>query len=90
MRTTLEVPNANCPACLNEAKAALLESPSVREVHLNASTGHVEIEHDLRDPTELTAILGSLRGWAVAPNGEVEMVSATPTITGPCRPHSTN
>jgi hypothetical protein len=72
---------------MNDAKSALLDSPGVREVHMDASTGRFEVEHELADPSVLTAIIGTLHGWEVAINGEVELVQASSTIDEPCQTH---
>ena len=88
MLTSIEVLNANCPSCLNDATTALMREPGVNTVHLDSSKGHFQVGHDLPDPSTITDILSrELRGWSVGSNGEVEMVHTSPTLVDSCKVH---
>jgi hypothetical protein len=88
MLTSVEVLNANCPSCLNDASAALMRSPGVNDVQLDSSHGCFQVEHDLPSASAITDILSrELRGWSVASNGEVEMVHTSPTLVNSCKVH---
>ncbi len=91
MLTSIEVLNANCSYCLHSAREALLKYPGVQDVRIHQSDGYLQVEHNLRDPTELTSVLGrQLRGWTVAGNGEVEMTHTSPTVVDNCKVHPDN
>jgi copper chaperone CopZ len=88
MLTSVEVLNANCPTCLNDASTALMKTPGVNEVHHDSSNGCLQVQHDLSDPTTITDVLSrELRGWCVDSNGDVEMVHTSPTLTTSCKVH---
>jgi hypothetical protein len=85
MLTSIEVKNANCSFCFNEARSALLQSPLVRAVNADAAHGCFQIDHDYPGSTEILAILDQrLKAWTVAGNGEVEMARATASVIDRC------
>jgi hypothetical protein len=85
MLTSIEVNNANCSFCFNEARAALLQSPAVHTVTVDASHGCFQIDHDYPDVTPILAILDlKLKAWTVAGNGEVEMVPSSASVIDQC------
>lgn len=88
MLTSIDVEGANCLFCLNSAKEALLANPKVHVVHVDAESECFQVEHDLPDAGELKVILDrSLRGWAVASNGEVKMVPTSSALATGCALH---
>lgn len=75
MQTVIQLQNSNCGRCLDIMSNRLLARPLVRQVHVDASTGCLLVEHDHEDPGLLVAqIHDDLRGWELADNGERVMV----------------
>lgn len=75
MKTVIGLANSNCSFCLNAMAERLAERPLVNAVHVNASAGCLEVDHDHDDPEALVAkIHDDLRGCVTADNGEVVMV----------------
>lgn len=75
MKTTVGLASSNCSWCLNAMAERLAAQPLVRNVHVNAAAGCLEVDHDHDNPEALVAkIHDDLRGWATADNGEAVMV----------------
>lgn len=91
MRTLIQVDNANCVSCLNDARDALLARPLVRAVRSTATAGCWEIDHDHDDLGAITDLVReTLRGWEVADNGEIVMIATNPEVRDRCAAHSTD
>ena len=75
MRTVVELANSNCTWCRDAMIDHLNARPLVRQVHVNATTGCLVVDHDHDSPAALIEeIHDDLRGWELAGNGERVMV----------------
>ena len=91
MHTIIDLGNSNCSWCLNALAEHLRANDLVGEVHTNASTGCLEVDHDLDDPTKVIAVIAQdLRGSIQASNGESVLVALDPHVATecPCGPGS--
>jgi hypothetical protein len=88
MRTLIRVENANCTYCMNAVRDDLLARPLVHHVHLSATAGCWEVDHDHEDASELIGVLEqSLHGWQVGSNGEIVEITTNPTLSDACAWH---
>jgi hypothetical protein len=75
MRTVVKLQNSNCVRCLDLMSTRLRARPLVSQVHVDASSGCLVVDHDHDDPAALIVqIHDDLRGWELADNGERVMV----------------
>jgi hypothetical protein len=86
VRTIIQLGSSNCGWCLNAMADQLRARPLVGNVHLNASTGCLVVDHEHDDPAALIAgIQHDLRGWELAENGEAVMVDLDVHEESQCR-----
>ena len=75
MHTVINPGNANC-WCLKAMVDHLRADPLVGHVHVIATAGCLEVDHDFGDSAGVIAVIAQdLRGSAQASNGEVVMVA---------------
>ena len=85
MHTIINLGNSNCPWCLNAMVEHLRANPLVGDVHVNATAGCLEVDHNLGDSAAVIAVIAQdLHGSVQASNGEVVLVELPAHAASEC------